>query len=160
MDLNTYFINPGELIFSKKPVIFRTVLGSCVGVVLYDRVKKFGGLVHYLLPESQDRQITTKYGDVALPTLINKFLNSGSHITDLDAHVIGGAFIIFDENEIFFIGDRNIEIAQNILKANQIRVRSTHTGGEKGRRVYYDLSTNTLKVETLDRISIEDLYQR
>lgn len=160
MELNTYFINPGELIFSKKPVIIRTVLGSCVGVVLYDKVKKFGGLVHYLLPESQDRQITTKYGDVALPTLINKFLNSGSNLSDLEAHVIGGAFIIFDENEIFFIGDRNIEIAQNILKANHIRIKSTQTGGEKGRRVYYDLSTNTLKVEVLDGMKIDDLYQR
>ncbi len=155
-----YFINPGELIFSKKPVQIRTVLGSCVGVILYDKVRKFGGLVHYLLPNSPDKEVSTKYGDVAVPTLINKFLQNGSRISDLEAHVVGGAFIIFDQSEIFFIGDRNIDIANQILKSNNIRIRSSNTGGEKGRRVLYDLEINKLHVETLDGMHIDDLYDK
>jgi chemotaxis protein CheD len=159
MDMPYYFINPGELIFSKKPIFIRTVLGSCVAVVLYDRVKKYAGLVHYLLPQSPDKSVSTKFGDVAVSTLINKFTNAGSVISNLDAHIAGGAFIIFDDSEIFFIGDRNIEIAQNTLKANNIRVRSTNTGGERGRRLTFDSSENKLTVSVIDKMQIDDLYE-
>ncbi len=156
--MNEYFINPGELIFSKNPVLIKTVLGSCVAVVMFDKVKRFGGLVHYLLPISPDKSVSTKYGDVAVPTLINKFLNAGSNKGDLEVSIVGGAFIIFDQAEIFFIGDRNVEIAQQIVKQNGLRVKSMNVGGEKGRKVVFDTQKGELAVRTLDSMQIDDLY--
>lgn len=158
MEKKEYFINPGELIFTKKPVIIKTVLGSCVAVIIFDKKKKFAGLVHYLLPVSPDKSVSTKYGDVAVPTLINKFLNAGSLIGDLEASIAGGAFIIFDQSEIFFIGDRNVDIAQKILKQNNVRIKSQNVGGEKGRKVFFDTENNQIGVQTIDGMQIEDLY--
>jgi chemotaxis protein CheD len=156
--MNEYFINPGELIFSKTPVVIKTVLGSCVAVVIYDKVKKFGGLVHYLLPVSPDKTVSTKYGDVGVPTLINKFYNAGSVKTDLEVSILGGSFIIFDRSEIFFIGDKNIDIAQQIVKQNGLRIKVMNVGGEKGRKVAFDTASNQLAVRTLDSMQIDDLY--
>lgn len=156
--MNEYFINPGELIFSKTPIIIKTVLGSCVAVVIYDKAKHYGGLVHYLLPVSPDKAVSTKYGDVAVPTLINKFLNAGSNKADLEVSIIGGAFIIFDSTEIFFIGDRNSDIAQQIVRQNGLRIKSINIGGEKGRKVVFDTEANQLAVRTLDSMQIDDLY--
>ncbi len=158
MVLKGYFLNPGELIFSTKPIIIKTVLGSCVAVCLYDKEKKYGGMCHFLLPETQGNNISTKYGDIAIQTLINKFISSGSNIKSLEASIIGGAFIIFDEKEIFFIGDRNVEIAAQILRKNDIRIKSVNTGGEHGKKVQFNTSTNQIIVQSLEHIEIEDLY--
>lgn len=158
MELTEYFLNPGELIFSKKPIVIRTVLGSCVAITLYDHFNKFGGMCHFLLPESQEGSVSTKFGNVAALTLINKFLSAGSRVKDLEASIIGGAFIIFDEKEIFFIGDRNADIATQIVKKFSIRIKSVNTGGEHGRRVLFNSATNQTVVQSLEHIDIEDLY--
>lgn len=161
MEINgEYFLNPGELIFSKKPVVVKTVLGSCVAVTLFDKVNRWGGMCHYLLPVSpSDEHNSTKYGNVAIKMLLNKFVKrNNSKKEDLIASIIGGAFIIFDEREIFFIGDRNVEIATEILRKEKIFVKQMHTGGENGKKVYFNTATNLLKVEPLKHITLEDLY--
>ncbi len=155
-----YFLNPGELIFSKKPIVVKTVLGSCVAVTLYDKKNKWGGMCHYLLPVSpSDEHNSTKYGNVAIYTLLKKFIKANnSNKEDLIATIIGGAFIIFDEREIFFIGDRNTEIATEILRKEKIFIKQMHTGGENGKKVHFNTATNMLKVEVLEHIKLEDLY--
>ncbi|HOV62261.1 MAG TPA: chemotaxis protein CheD [Spirochaetia bacterium] len=158
--INEYFLNPGELIFSKKPVVVKTVLGSCVAVCIYDKVNRWGGICHYLLPQAPSNEHrSTKYGNIAIYTLLHRFLKKySSKREDLAAAVIGGAFIIFDEREFFFIGDRNIEIAVSILRKEKIQIRSMHTGGEHGRKVLFNTATNKLLVTSLELISVEDLY--
>lgn len=160
MFLTEYFLNPGELIFTKKPVIIKTVLGSCVAVVIYDRVNRFGGMCHYLLPESTDQNRSTKYGDVAIPTLINKFYLAGSEKKNLDVSILGGAFVIFDHREVFFIGDRNIEIANRIINGNQLQIKLAQVGGESGRRVRFNTKNNELKVGLLSDIHLDDLFRQ
>lgn len=155
----TYFINPGELIFSKEPIIIKTVLGSCVGVCLYDKKNGFAGLCHYLLPGAEDDSASTKYGNVAIPLLIKKFLNNGSQIRDLEASVFGGAFILFDNREFFFIGDKNIDIAYTVLRKYRIFIRESRTGGEEGLRIYFDTELPKIKAETITRMNIDDLYR-
>lgn len=158
--LQEYFLNPGELIFSKKPIVIKTVLGSCVAVILYDKVKQYGGMCHYLLPEApSDQQSSTKYGDVAIYMLLYKFIKqNNSKREDLVASICGGAFIIFDEREIFFIGDKNVDIATTILRKEKILIKQMYTGGDHGKRVYYNTQNNKIIVQTLEKITIDDLY--
>ncbi len=159
--LQEYFLNPGELIFSIKQIVVKTVLGSCVAVTLYDKKNKWGGMCHYLLPVSpSDEHNSTKYGNVAIYTLLHKFIKNGAERDDLVATIIGGAFIIFDEKEIFFIGDRNVDTATEILRREKVNIKQMHTGGENGRRVVYNTETNRMIIETLDNITIEDLYRK
>lgn len=158
--LAEYFLNPGELIFSKKPIVIKTVLGSCVAVTLHDRIKGYGAMCHYLLPEApSDEQSSTKYGDVAIYTLLYKFIKqNGSKREDLVASICGGAFIIFDEREIFFIGDKNVDVATTILRKEKILIKQMYTGGDHGKRVLYNTQTNKIIVQSLDHLTIDDLY--
>jgi len=157
--LPEFFLNPGELIFSKKPVVVKTVLGSCVAVCIHDKNLNYGGICHYLLPKKPGNILkSTKYGDVAIYTLLYKFEQNNSKIEDLIATVIGGAFVVFDEREIFFIGDRNVEVAVEILRKEKIQIKQMHTGGDHGRRVIFNTATNQLIVEYLTNITVEDLY--
>ena len=85
--LYSCFLNMGEMLFSSQACRVKTVLGSCVGVALFDIQLRVGGLCHYLLPTAGAASPSTKYGDVALPALIKKFIDYGSHLTDLRAWV-------------------------------------------------------------------------
>ncbi|MEJ5361833.1 MAG: chemotaxis protein CheD [Spirochaetota bacterium] len=158
--LQEYFLNPGELIFSKKPIVIKTVLGSCVAVTIYDKVKRIGGMCHYLLPQApSDETSSTKYGNVAINVLLYKLLKENkSKRDDLVASICGGAFIIFDEREIFFIGDKNVDIATTILRKEKILIKQMYTGGDHGKRVYFNTQTNKIIVQTLEKITIDDLY--
>ena len=40
----------GQWAVAAAPAKIRTLLGSCVGVVLYDRTAKLGGVAHIVLP--------------------------------------------------------------------------------------------------------------
>ena len=43
----------GQWAVATAPAKIRTLLGSCVGVVLHDRVARLGGLAHIVLPDSR-----------------------------------------------------------------------------------------------------------
>ena len=78
--MNNTLINVGvaQIKLSNNPTILRTILGSCVGVCIYDKVKKIGGLAHVLLPSSVGIKdaILEKYADSAVPILIKQLLKS------------------------------------------------------------------------------------
>lgn len=143
-----YFLNSGEVLFSKEGCTVRTVLGSCVGVAVYDPVLKIGGLCHYLLPTSPDGPPSTRYGDVALPYLVQRFLRAGSRITDLEAWISGGALLL-DSQEIFFVGEQNAEFAEQWLADRAIRVVSNQTRGDRGRKVVFHTRTGQFHAKEL-----------
>ncbi len=47
-------IRMGELAVSINDGVLRTLLGSCIGLALYDHTHKVGGLAHIVLPQSRD----------------------------------------------------------------------------------------------------------
>ena len=47
---NLITVKIADFQISKEPDILRTVLGSCIGICLYDKVRKTGGLAHIMLP--------------------------------------------------------------------------------------------------------------
>lgn len=158
MEIKEYFLNPGELIFSTVPIRVKTLLGSCVSVCIFDKIKKIGGICHYLLPDGGDKAASTKYGNVALNILIDKFIKAGSDLKDLEAHIAGGAFIIYQGNNIFLIGDQNIALAKNLLARLKIRIKSINTGGEQGKRLFFNTRSGTVKVEQIEVSDISDIY--
>ena len=48
-------VRMGEIAVATSEGVLRTLLGSCIGLVLYDRRARAGGLAHIVLPDSQGR---------------------------------------------------------------------------------------------------------
>ena len=78
-------------------------LGSCIGIALWDPVKRIGGMAHVLLPYSDgkvdaktiyDPKTAAKYGDIGVPYLISLMLVLGCQKERLQAKLAGGAQII------------------------------------------------------------------
>lgn len=158
--MDTIFLNPGELVFSRKPLLVRTILGSCVGVSLFDKELKTGGLCHYLFPTHNRGEKSTKYGDIALSLMLKKFIQNGSSLSNLVAGVIGGAFVVYSEREIFFTGDENVEVAMEFLRSKKIYIKHMNTGGDYGRNVIFHSRTGELEVKLQKEMTLDDLYKK
>jgi len=147
---NIISVNMAELKTAHAPAFFRTVLGSCIGVFLYDQKKKIGGLLHLMLPEHPETGDfnASKYADSGIPALIEALAREGVNPKTLICKLSGGAkmFSGFSSNSIVDIGSRNQAAVLEKLKEAGIRVAASDLGGETGRKIMADLSTGKLTV--------------
>jgi two-component system chemotaxis response regulator CheB len=140
--VDTHYLYPGKLAAFKNETVISTLLGSCVAVAIHDPVAKVGGLNHYLLPEGAPGEtMNARYGVYAIPKLIEECIALGADRKRLQAKVYGGANVIAVSSLGDGIGRRNIEIAEKILKENNIQVLEKNVGGESAR---------TIKMNTAD----------
>jgi chemotaxis protein CheD len=152
-----YFLKPGYIFFSPEPSLIYTVLGSAVTVCLWDREKHYGGAAHFIYPKtSKPQEATTRYGNVAVLTLIRLLTVQGSVRTGLEAQVFGGG----DPNHPAknTLGEENILTAKAVLRRQGIPVSSEDVGGSRGRKLVYKSDTNEAMVLKVDRLRQEDWF--
>jgi chemotaxis protein CheD len=152
-----YLLEPGFVVFPPTPTLISTVLGSCVAISLYDRKRKIGGMNSFQFPIIRERhRATTRYGNVAIITLIQMMIADGSRCKDMEAQIFGGAHnrSLSSQN----IGMENIRIARRILAKERISVTSEDVGGEKGRKIVYSTHTNEAAVFKVDKLRQSDWY--
>lgn len=131
------------------PEKIRTTLGSCIGVVVYDRVAKIGGMAHVILPSSAEgRGDRGKFADSAVDWLVEEALSAGCDKSRLAAKLAGGASM-FGAVVGNGLGDRNALAVRERLKHHSIRVVAEDIGGEKGRRMVLDPGTGEVEVRTI-----------
>jgi chemotaxis protein CheD len=143
-------VGVAQLRYSSSPVILRTILGSCVGICIYDRVKKIGGMAHVLLPHNLKRgQNLEKYADTAIPLLVKEILKEGARIENLSAKIAGGASMFkFGANAMLGqIGERNIEQTKIELEKLGIAILVEDLGGNLGRVIDFFLEDGRMKVK-------------
>ena len=136
-------INVGiaEIKTGKNPEVLRTTLGSCIGIVLYEPVKKIGAISHIMLakdPTGRDSlKYPGKYGETALPLLIKAMDQEGCKIGAYSARLFGGASMFKGINSNFLqnIGENNIQIAKEILINKNIPIIVEDVGGHEGRTI-------------------------
>ncbi len=140
-DQVTYYLHPSAVVVRNDGWIL-TVLGSCIAVCLFDARKKMGGMNHYMLPFWNGEGLETpRYGNVAIPKLIFEMLDRGSQKKDLTAKIFGGGSMLGEGNSVFQTGEKNIIVAERLLKEFGIPVTASSTGGEKGRKIWFNAST-------------------
>jgi len=152
-----YFLKPGYVYVSVKPAVISAVVGSCVVVCLYDTKRKVGGMNNYQLPKITDKdKATARYGNVAIFALMDMMLKDGSKIKNLEAQIVGGALNRGLDTEN--IGTMNVSIAKKILRKKNIRVVSEDIGGEKGRKIVFNTTSNELAILKVETIRDSDWY--
>lgn len=142
------FINVGEIFVAVKPTEIVTVLGSCVAVCLFDRQEKIGGMNHYLVPLWNGNGLESpKFGNIAIPKLIDTMLSIGCNIKNIEAKIFGGANINITNHEHMMIGKKNVIIAKEILRRYEIPIVAEDTGGNSGRRIMLISDTGKILVK-------------
>ena len=131
-------------------------LGSCIGISLYDPQAKVGGLLHIMLPDSNQSRANenrAKFADTGIPDMLEELIRMGAAKSRLVAKLAGGSqmFAFANASDIMRVGLRNASASKEILKKLSIPIVGEDTGGNYGRTVQIDLSTGVYKVKTIDK---------
>lgn len=129
-------------------------LGSCIGIAIYDRVKKIAGLVHIMLPDSkQFKNIVNplKYADLGIENLVNQMINKGCKKENMTAKIAGGAsmFNFPDKKIISDIGKRNSLAAIEIINKLSIPIIGQDIGGNKGRTMIFESEDGSVLIKSI-----------
>mgnify|MGYP005854506293 CR=1 FL=1 len=142
-------------------IAFKTLLGSCVAIMFYDKVKHIKGMNHFLLPTTNNTNDDMKYGLYSVEAMLNEMYKMGCSKDNIVAKISGGADIMQLGDALNSIGHRNVEFAKDFCKSEGFRLISEHTRGEHGRLIllaneFQTFIKVTQKSETDSKIATEE----
>lgn len=123
-------------------------LGSCVAVAIHDPVAKVGGLIHYMLPESDlhgEKAVENPFmfADSGIPLLFRRAYEQGARKERLVVRAAGGAQVMTDK-ELFNIGKRNYLAMRKILWKAGVMLHGEQVGGSISRTIRLEVGTGRL----------------
>lgn len=139
---------PGDFHASAEPgLTIVTILGSCVAACIRNPKSGFGGLNHFMLPESDTEEwngvgAAFRYGNFAMEALINEVLKSGCLRHELEVKLFGGASMYESATPV---GRKNAAFAKHYLETERIPLAVADLGGDHGRRIHYCPSTGKVQ---------------
>ncbi len=152
---NSHFLHAGQVFVSTETKSIVLILGSCVGVCIWDEVNAIGGATHFLLPSWDGTGVASpRYGNVAISILLQKLLEAGASRGQLRAKVFGGGCLFNSMRESSsrkeqHLGSRNVEMALEALAKAQIPVVSTVVGVDRGQRIVFRTDTGDAEIKVL-----------
>jgi chemotaxis protein CheD len=153
-------IRIGEFVGDGAHVIVTNGVGSCIIIVLHDRLLRVGGMAHAILPHTRNAltpalpndtegKSFVKYADAAVDALVEEILARGGVKEHLVAKLIGGARMFsLLEGDKLGIGFENTQSARERLAFHQITIETEVVGGTVGRNVRFDCATGIVEITT------------
>lgn len=145
--MNTIVIGIGDCQISKQldSTLVTYALGSCIAVIIHDPVAGIGGLLHFMLPESnldpaKAQKNPFMFADTGIPLLFRNAYQLGADKKRLIVTVAGGAQMM-DAQGTFNIGKRNCLAMRKILWKAGVLVHAEHLAGEVSRTVRLEIGS-------------------
>lgn len=153
---NLVKVGMADLNIAKDGAVLKTTgLGSCVGLTLYDPIRKIAGMAHVMLPSSEIARETNmnlaKYADTAVPELLGRMIAAGALVERMKAKMAGGAqmFAMSSHSDSLRIGPRNVDSCTEMLLKYNIPIISQDTGGSFGRTIEFDSVSGMLSIRSV-----------
>jgi len=137
---------PGEYRISSEAEIIETLVGSCVTVCLYNTKTGHAAMNHFLRDgrEYEGGGDMGRFGSSATEYIIKALMESDPLASHYCAQIFGGAAVVKTVHDNVNIGEKNVDIAREVLADYRIGIIREEVGGTRGRRVRFDTSTNTV----------------
>lgn len=142
---------PGDVAVGQVGDQFKTLLGSCVSVILTDPRRTVGTMCHIVhvgTPNAENRH-NTAYGVAAMHDMFSKLRARGINPRMCEAYVFGGGNMfphLFREKHV---GANNVEWVLDYLHAHDVRVLDQCLGGNGYRKVSWTVGAQAPVVETV-----------
>ncbi|MFQ5455655.1 MAG: chemotaxis protein CheD [Nitrospirota bacterium] len=143
-------LKPGELYIARSPTLVITVLGSCVSVTMFDRLKRIGGICHGILPEENCNDKSNgsnyykykrfHYVDSSIRYMIMKFQSLGIERKDVEIKIFGGSNMLSSNegtSRVVAVGRKNIQTALQTIEEEHLSLIISDVGGTMGRKIYF-----------------------
>ncbi len=152
--MNSIHVGIGGYCVSGKAedVIKTFALGSCVAVIVYDRVQKRAGLIHVALPDSSINGEKAKekpgyFVDTGLPELLHAMKLYNGNRRNVWIKLVGGSNIM-DTNARFDIGKRNVLAIKKCLWKSRLGIIAEDVGGSISRTVCVTVASGEVVISS------------
>ena len=154
-----YIASSDSIIVSAEKKLLKVLLGSCVGVAIFDQESDIGGLIHLLLPEPATPGSTWSPGSyvaTGLPHFIKSLMEAGAKPENMQAVVAGGALFgrISHHDIALNIGGRCVEKVHAILQEYHIPIIREESCGFASSTMTVDTSGWQCEITTSFEIPI------
>jgi chemotaxis protein CheD len=145
------YLYPGEFVTLREAFSVTTVLGSCVAACLWDPVRRFGGMTHFILPHHVGNGVSSpRFGNVAIRLVLDGLRELGCRRGDLEAKLFGGASVQgAASGDALTLGARNVVAAREALEQAGVPVVAEDVGGGRGRKIVFDSAEGTVWMKRL-----------
>lgn len=142
---------PGDVALGLAGDQLRTLLGSCVSVILTDPRRTVGVMCHivHVGPPSASNANNTAFGQVAMDAMFQRLLGIGVTPRLCEAYVFGGGNMFPEVFARRHVGQSNIDWVLDYLDAQHIPVRGHCLGGSGYRKVSWIVGPTAPLVETV-----------
>lgn len=151
------YLYPGDYHFATKPTMIHTVLGSCVSVILFERIHQYGAMCHAVLdsdPNKTKNAECFKYMDCVMAEMLKRFTERGISIQSIEAKIFGGAQMLSSGKasaKTSQPGTKNIFMARKILKEYNCDIIAEDSGGFQGRKIYFCSHTGDVFLKRINK---------
>lgn len=141
-------VGMGQVALVEIGQVASAVLGSCIGLVLFQPQRSVAVMSHIVLSESRGNatSLPGKFADTAIPHMLDLLSQRGVLTSQVRAKLAGGATMFGGRGPIR-IGDQNHQTVHEILRRHRIPILGEHVGGNQGRRVVFCPTQTRLTVE-------------
>ncbi len=144
-------LKPGEFAVGTREARMRTLLGSCVSIVLWHARLQVGAMSHFLLAARgrPAERLDARYGDEALQLMVAGLARHGVAAADCIAKIFGGGNMFPDHphaSAAHHVGQRNGEAARALLRTHGIPVVCEHLFGNGHRQIVFEVATGDVWV--------------
>lgn len=138
------FLQPGEVYFGGRDTRIRTLLGSCVAIVMWHPGMLAGGMCHYMLPQSPVRPrkaLDGRYADEAMELMLREIRSVCTVPSEYRVKLFGGGHMFSAQQPASkeHIGAKNVDMARTLLKRHGFAACAEHLGGIGHRTVLFDI---------------------
>lgn len=145
------FLQPGDHFVGDAHYRLRTLLGSCVSIVLWHAGLRVGAMSHFLLahrPRRRRAQPDGRYGEEAMVLMLQELKRLGVPPAECQGKIFGGGEMFPHQaySESTQVGKRNGETARDLLAAHDIPLVSESLFGVGHRQIIFDIGSGDVWV--------------
>jgi chemotaxis protein CheD len=140
---------PGDVVLGLAGDPMKTLLGSCVSVILTDPRRTVGAMCHIVHVGKPNATNTknTAYGEVAMQEMFDRLMGIGIPPTRCQAYVYGGGNMFPQMFSTTHVGAKNAEWVLDFLHDHGIAVVGDSLGGNGYRKVAWTVGREQPEVE-------------
>lgn len=141
---------PGQWHVGRHVAHMRTLLGSCVAVILWHPRRRMGAMCHYLLPSRRrtpGMPLEGRFGDEAMALMARALQRHQIPPQEFEAHLYGGADTLPDSlGTKLNVGERNIEAGWSLIEQHGYTLQAVDVGDNIPRTVSLCLHSGEVQV--------------
>jgi chemotaxis protein CheD len=146
LDALEIFLQPGEFYFGDGITRIRTLLGSCVAIVLWQPRLRIGGMCRFMLPSRSHgkggESLDGRYAEDAMQMFMQELRRTSTSPSEYRTKLVGGGRMFRQARNPasgIDISARNMEAARNLMLHHGFTLHAQDLGGQGHRNVIFDL---------------------